>query len=425
MGCSSSNALNDKKVEDRKKVDLLEQPCVETDFATNFFDHYCFDVKLGQGSFAEVWLVASLPSATAASGDTYEWINRKPKCVKILETHDERGKPCPVLGKLVAMEVHIAKMVGHYPNVVTFYGAFKQQSTILLVMEKCNCSLSDYMKDLVDLNENSLGKLVFQMLHSLHHLHSLRIVHRDIKADNFLIGGPNGHTVKLCDFGLAALLPAHGKLCAPVGTISYMCPEMYGGLFYDLSADIWSLGVTTYRFLYGAFPYVSKDGTKQGMMRAILKGTTPTFETADKRRHQCSPDACNFVRALLERVGNLRPSAKEALNFPYMVKVMYGRHENNVPLPSFRPESHAAKKIGVISSGKPSAKTGIDNSDIGLDHIPLSRICERSPECSTACGSALFSPTQVSSSMFSPMSSLKDTANCSLRSQKPATSFSL
>lgn len=425
MGCAASNALNVPKPE------IPEAPCTEVDFATDFFEQYCLGAKLGQGSFAqvrEVRLLTSLPSGAATFDDD---VRRSDKCAKVLDLRDTRGKECPILKELAAMEVSISQRVRHHPNVVKVFGSYKQAGIAFVLMEKCSCSLAEYMRDLPKLNEKSIGKLVFQMMTSLHHLHSLRVVHRDVKPDNFLMGGPSGHTVKLCDFGLAAVLPENGTLCGPVGTTPFMCPEMCGGFSYNESADIWSIAVMVYVFLFGGFPYTSKDGTKEGMMRAIVKGSAPTFEPADKRKQKPSPNACKFVSSLLQRCGDHRPSAGEALNAPYMVQVMTGRHMKNLPLPSLGSEFNSAYKIGAISSGSVAKKTDMDDLlsimqykrlgvkmpqawkssqpqpqrakracekvvtsfvEIGIESFPLSKISEASPR-STSCGSPWGSPS--------------------------------
>jgi serine/threonine protein kinase len=396
----------------------MEKHRVGVSFKSDFFDHYYLDTKLGQGNFAQVRNVVALDAGRDA---IEEGTSRKDKCAKILDLRDNRqvGKACAGLQDLAAMEVSIFQKVGHHPNVVEFYGAYVHANIGYIVMEKCHCGLFDYMKQLPDLTEKSLGKLVFQMVTALHHLHSLRVVHRDVKPDNFLVGGARAQTVKLCDFGLAAVLPEHGKLCGPVGTTPFMCPEMFVGEWYDESADIWSLAVTVYAFLFGAFPYESKDGTNEGMRRAIMKGKTPTFEPFTKKQEPRSTNACKFVKALLQRDSDNRPSAAEALNLPYIVDVTTGRHMKGVTLPSLQPCLHAARRCGVVASRDLSKRTDLDDllsilqfkklgmrlpqawkshqlpmatslsekagkfgEDAGLNSIALSTISERSTACS-------------------------------------------
>ncbi len=56
-------------------------------------------------------------------------------------------------------------------------------------------------------------------------VHSVGIVHLDLKAENFLCVGDN---IKLTDFGIAALVrhdKSHVSRHGPAGTVRYMAPE--------------------------------------------------------------------------------------------------------------------------------------------------------------------------------------------------------
>ncbi|MBL8684573.1 MAG: serine/threonine protein kinase [Myxococcales bacterium] len=86
---------------------------------------------------------------------------------------------------------------------------------------------------------------------ALEYAHKKRVIHRDIKPDNVMIG-PFGE-VYLLDWGIALELDARGEARSVVGTPSFMAPEMIDG---DPSAvrectDVFLLGATLHYALTG------------------------------------------------------------------------------------------------------------------------------------------------------------------------------
>lgn len=76
-------------------------------------------------------------------------------------------------------------------------------------------------------------------------MHSLSIVHRDVKADNIMIA-QDGHIV-LSGFECAKKLdelgsPEYGT-ASNCGTHEYQAPEMIMGWRYDFAVDCWGFGI--------------------------------------------------------------------------------------------------------------------------------------------------------------------------------------
>ncbi|KAF4682494.1 hypothetical protein FOZ60_010470 [Perkinsus olseni] len=79
------------------------------------------------------------------------------------------------------------------------------------------------------LPEAEASSLMRQVLEALAFVHARHIVHRDVKAENFLFVDENDRSrLKLCDFGAAASLRAvaGGKAKGRIGTLSYAAPEV-------------------------------------------------------------------------------------------------------------------------------------------------------------------------------------------------------
>ena len=90
-------------------------------------------------------------------------------------------------------------------------------------------------------------KLGIDMCHALEVCQKYNIIHRDIKPENIFVS--NIGDFKLGDFGIARQLEKTSSGLSKKGTYTYMAPEVYKGLPYNSTVDIYSLGIVLYRFL--------------------------------------------------------------------------------------------------------------------------------------------------------------------------------
>ena len=145
--------------------------------------------------------------------------------MKIVDLRDP-AKPdasSTVSEKSARNEAVVWEMAGQHPNCVRLYDVSFNNNLCYFVMEKCSCGLFQAVDTMGLGTDQSLGNIFAQMLTGIAHCHSANIVHRDIKHEHFLMGGPNARIVKLADFGLAATLPQCGFFRGTVGTLPYMC----------------------------------------------------------------------------------------------------------------------------------------------------------------------------------------------------------
>nr|POE79614.1 putative serine/threonine-protein kinase hsl1 [Quercus suber] len=111
-----------------------------------------------------------------------------------------------------------------------------------------------------------------QIVSALLYCHRMLICHRDLKPENILLNQAD-LTVKLIDFGMAALQPEGRLLSTPCGSPHYAAPEVVSSKPYDgTRADVWSCGVILYVMLTGTTPYnYSPDGDIRTLFRDIAR----------------------------------------------------------------------------------------------------------------------------------------------------------
>ena len=147
-------------------------------------------------------------------------------------------------------------------------------------------SLADIPAGCAD--EEMIARWYDDMRDGLAYIHSLGIVHRDLKLQNVLIG-PDGHAV-LTDFGISRIFkpeetgrtvvdPVQTIFCVrngrnPVmGSLGYMAPEIEMGVQASPESDWYALGVIVYRLLTGTWCDARTD----------VVGTLETYDPVWKR----------------------------------------------------------------------------------------------------------------------------------------------
>lgn len=128
----------------------------------------------------------------------------------------------------------------------------------------------DTLSDLLmggTLTPKEVEPIARQLCRGLWVLHTMGIVHRDVKPANVILRG--GEAV-LIDFNAARSYdPVHRKDTQVLGTVGYAAPEQFGLSQTDERTDIYAMGVTMNVMLTGAHPSVKLAAGRMG--RVIQK----------------------------------------------------------------------------------------------------------------------------------------------------------
>ncbi len=95
--------------------------------------------------------------------------------------------------------------------------------------------------------------IVFDVANGLTYLHSKRVVHLDLSANNVLLLSHG--SAKVTDFGLAHSLNANEENTIKAGTITHMPPELLGKGILTTAVDVYSLGVIMWQLVTAQRPW--------------------------------------------------------------------------------------------------------------------------------------------------------------------------
>ena len=210
------------------------------------FPGYHLRRLLGFGSFAEVW------EAEAADGGRV--------ALKFLPAERQNATP----GELRSLQA-VRQLL--HPNLIRIGRVWCHLGYIVIAMELADGSLADLLasyhaeRGTAVLPEH-VCLLLSQAAAALDFLNGCRhridgqavwIQHCDIKPSNLMLFGD---TVKVADFGLAALMPGPTMGRAPGGTPAYAAPEVFRGRL-SRNSDQFGLAVTYCELRTGRLPFAN------------------------------------------------------------------------------------------------------------------------------------------------------------------------
>ena len=135
----------------------------------------------------------------------------------------------------------------------------EEEGKAYLAIEYIEKGSLESIKQNIRLTERQVWKYIRQLCQAVEYLHSIGIIHRDIKPDNLLIDNENN--LKLCDFGVSMQVEGGTDIITnTAGTNYFLCPKSCKGEAYSgKKADIWAIGVTLYSLLFYKYPFTENS----------------------------------------------------------------------------------------------------------------------------------------------------------------------
>jgi hypothetical protein len=202
-------------------------------------------------------------------------------------------------------EVTVLSAAKH-PTIVRFVGATDSAPFCIVTEWMGGGTLFDELHKTKRLNQTQLTIAAFDIARGMQFLHSMNIIHRDLKSLNVLFDA--GGRARICDFGFSRSAGSDDPLTQCVGTPQWMAPEMLssdGG--YDARVDVYAYGVVLWEILTGKVPFAGLNPAAISL-QVVTKDARPALPPAGNGEMRALIEAC------WDRDPEHRPSFDEIVN---------------------------------------------------------------------------------------------------------------
>jgi male germ cell-associated kinase len=173
-----------------------------------------------------------------AFGSVTKAINKETKEVVAIKKMKKKFKNFDECKNL--KEKKILEQLKKHENIVKLHEMILVNDTLMFVFEYMESNLLSLMQNKLDITEDQIRGIMYQIICGLAHMHKYGYFHRDLKPENLLV---KENKIKIADFGLAKEVRSVPPFTEYVSTRWYRAPEcLLRSTHYSSPVDVWALG---------------------------------------------------------------------------------------------------------------------------------------------------------------------------------------
>ena len=213
-------------------------------------------------------------------------------------------------------EIEILKKLSH-PNIITIFEIFDDNENYYVICDNIDGKpLFEYIVNDKSFHEKEACQVMKEILLTVNYLHSLNIVHRDIKPESIVIKKiEDKYKIKFVNFSTATEFWPGKKLTDFIGTHYYVAPEVINKNYNEL-CDIWSCGIIMYILICEYPPF---EGKNDNEILHNIKFTEPKFK---QNEWQNISNSCkDLIKKMLSKNPKKRPNADLCLKHKWFKNI--------------------------------------------------------------------------------------------------------
>ena len=246
-------AFNLKIVHERHKTGFEADKDLKLHEGYCVAGRYIIESMVGEASFSTAWkAIDKYPNKKKANNKIHNSSNsnnnskknRKRVCLKVIKNNKDFLDQSLDEIKLLRYLNAAGDVDKHH--ILRLYDYFYFKEHLFISTELLRDNLYEFSRynresgDTIYFNLRRIRSVAQQCLEALDYMHSLGLIHCDLKPENVLIQSYSNCQIKVIDFGSSCYITDH--LTSYIQSRSYRAPEVLLGCTYGQKIDVWSLG---------------------------------------------------------------------------------------------------------------------------------------------------------------------------------------